>query len=249
MTVQEQQKNLSVQTSLRVEKFLSKAWTADGQEGAVETAKEVAVKIGAYLASMHAGQAKLTAKLKKEAEELIVTFCDDEQKTKVAAEVNEAVNAINKLHNTAADAEKAAKQAEKDRLAAEKAAKTAADKAEKAAAKKLKDELAAAKKLEAAQDWDAIIAWRPEGREQVSLRTMQANIITGDTRGYYVHYPLLDEAYRIADISSKSVYLLSHYDSDGTPKYWEMAMSQFDETTKTVTNKGGTKTIYRFYVG
>lgn len=242
----EQQKLVAVNTSIRLDKYLSKVWTNDGQAGAVETAKEVAVKIGAYLASMHTGQSKLTASLREEAEKLIVTFCDSEQSEKVRAELKEAVDAINSLHNSQAAAEKAAKQAEKDRQAAEKQAAREADKAEKEAAKKLKNELAAQKKLEASQDWDAIIAWRPEGRAQVSLRTMQANIITGD---YYLHYPDIDEAYKVSDISSKSVYLLSHYLADGTPMYWEMAISQFDESSGLVTNKSGAQTAYRFYVG
>ena len=244
----ETQQQIAVDTAARIKTYLSKSWLADGQaaDAVAETAEIVASSIKAWLSALH-GPTAIVTEAAAAAKKAIKSHCYEDEAASIAAMYNEAIAAINGLHNNAAVF--AAAQAENDRLQAEKLAKKAADNAAREAAKKLKEELAAAKKLEASQDWDAIIAWRPEGREQVSLRTMQANLLTGDTRGYFVQYPVLDEAYKIADISSKSIYLLSHYDSDGTPMYWEMAISQFDETTKIVTNKSGAQTIYRFFVG
>ena len=237
-------------TAKRIKKYLSKSWTEDGQdpEAVEEISNKISSSIMDWLLALHGPTAKAT-EAATAAKKAIKTHCYEDEATALADMYNEAIKCINDLHNNASDAQKAAKQAEKDRLQSEREAKKIADKAKKIADKERAKALAARKKLEASQDWDAIIAWQPEGREQVSLRTMQANILTGDERIYYLHYPDLDEAYKVADISSKSLYLLSHYDSIGTPMQWEMAISQFDETNSLVTNKAGAQTIYRFYVG
>ena len=250
--IQDQQEKLAVDTAERIKKYLSKSWTEDGQdaEAVEEISNEISSSIVDWLLAMH-GPTAITTKAATAAKKAIKTHCYEDEAAALADMYNEAINAINDLHNDATASKQAeqAKQAEKDRLQSEREAKKIADKAKKVADKAKKDELAARKKLEASQDWDAIIAWQPEGRERVSLRTMQANIITGDARIYYLHYPDLDEAYKVVDMSAKSLYLLSHYDSVGTPIQWEMAISQFDETSSLATNKAGAQTIYRFYVG
>ena len=248
--ITQQQKKLAVDSAERIKKYLSRTWTDDGQEAdaVAETSNKVADAVKEWLLALHGPTATAT-KAAAAAKKAIKTHCYEDETSSIVAMYNEAISAINGLHNKASEAEKQAKQAEKARLQAEREAAKEADKAKKVADKEKKIADKAAKKLEASQDWDAIIGWRPEGQERVSLRTMQANIITGDARNYHIHYPDIDEAYRITDISSKSLYLLSHYDSDGTPMSWEMALSQFDESAGLVTNKGGTQTTYRFYVG
>ena len=252
MTIQEQQQTLAVDTAERIKKYLSRTWTEDGQatDAVAETSAKVADAIKDWLLALH-GPTAIATKAVATAKKAIKTHCYEDEASSVADMYNEAIMHINDLHNnaTAKQEAKQAKQAENDRLRSEREAKKIADKKIKIADKAKKNELAARKKLEASQDWDAIIAWRPEGRELVSLRTMQANLLTGDTRNYHVHYPDLDEAYRITDMSAKSLYLLSHYDSVGTPILWEMAISQFDEASSIATNKAGAQTIYRFYVG
>ena len=251
-TIQKQQQQISLQTAERIKKYLSRTWTEDGQEAeaVAETSDKVSSSIMDWLSALH-GPTAIVTEAAAAAKKSIKTNCYEDEATALADMYNEAIAEINDLHNNnkAPDAEKQAKQAEKDRLRAEQEAKKMADKAQKEEDTKIKNELAAKKKLQASQDWDAIIAWRPEGRERVSLRTMQTNLLTGDGRIYYLQYPDLDEAYKVSDISVRSVFLLSHYDSAGTPMYWEMAISQFDESTGIVTNKGGTQTTYRFYVG
>ena len=249
-TIKDQQQQIAVETAERIKKYLSRTWTEDGQEAeaVAETSAKVADAIKAWLSALH-GPTAIVTKAAAAAKKAVKTHCYEDEATALADMYNEAIAEINGLHNKASDAKKQAKQAENDRLQSEREAKKMADKAKKEADKKIKNELAAKKKLQASQDWDAIIAWRPEGRELVSMRTMQANLLTGDARRYYLHYPDLDEAYKVSDISARSVFLLSHYDSVGTPIYWEMAISQFDESTGIVTNKAGTQTTYRFYVG
>ena len=246
LTIKDQHEKLAVDTAERIKKYLSKSWTEDGQDAddVAQISNKISSSIMDWLLALH-GPTAIATKAATAAKKAIKTHCYEDEGEVLADMYNEAINTINGLHNKASDAEKE----EKARLHAEREAKKVADKAKKEEDKKRKNELAAAKKLEASQDWDAIIAWRPEGRAQVSLRTMQANLLTGDARRYYLHYPDIDEAYKVVDISSRSLYLLSHYDSVGTPMYWEMSIAQFDDVTGIVTNKGGAQTTYRFYVG
>ena len=138
-----------------------------------------------WLLALH-GPTAIVTKAATAAKKAIKTHCYEDEASSIAAMYGEAIAEINSLHNNhASEAEKQAKQAENDRLRAEREARKAEDKAKKEADKKIREALAHAKKLEASQDWDAIIAWRPEGRELVSLRTMQANLLTGDARRYY----------------------------------------------------------------
>jgi hypothetical protein len=232
---------LAVETATRIQKYLSRSWTEDGQEAEAvqEVSAKVADSIREWLLALH-GPTSIVSEAAAAAKKTILTHCYADEVKNIEDMYKEAISTIYDLHNNDA-AREAAKQAEKA------AAREAAKKLEEAKIKKAA--LAAKKKLEASQDWDAIISWRPEGREMISLRAMQTNIVTGDARDYYVHYPALDEAYRVSDVSARSIYLLSHYDSTGTPIYWEMAISQFNEVTNVVTNKLGGQTTYRFYVG
>jgi hypothetical protein len=245
---------VAVETATRIQKYLSRTWIEDGQEAdaVAEISNNVAYAISEWLMALHGPTAKVS-EAAAAAKKTILTHCYADESKNIKDMYEEAIGAINDLHNKEAaedaTAKAVAQEAEKDRLKAEREAEREAKKIKKEEEKIKKAALAAKKKLEASQDWDAIISWRPEGREMISLRTMQTNKFTGDDREYYIHYPDLEEAYKVSDVSVRSIYLLSHYDSTGTPNFWEMAISQFDEATNVVTNKAGEQTTYRFYVG
>ena len=221
-TIREQQQKLAVDTAIRIQKYLSKVWTDDSQEGAVETAKEVSTKIGAYLASMHTGQAKMTAELKKEAYDLITTLCDDDQKTKVTDELREAIAAINLLANNQAAAVFAAAQAENDRLQAEKlAAKLAAKKAadEKKAADKAASEARKKQKM-AAQN--ALKNFRPEDCTLIKFEEMQ--------KGDYIKFDNIagyTDVYPVYDLSNDYLYVIEGYNVAHKPDTINIDLAQF----------------------
>ena len=225
-TIQEQQKLVAVSTSVRIEKYLSKAWTDDSQEGAVETAKEVAVKIGAYLASMHTGQAKLTASLMREVDKLVTTLCDDEQSKKLRAEMKEAVDAINSLHNTSAAVEKSEKAAEKERQAAEKAAAREKAAAEKAAKEKKDKEDKEQRKLAAMAAKKALQNFKPDEYVGIEFGEMKKGdyISFHNVAGYTDIYP-------VYDLSSESLYVIEGYSSTFKPDIISVDLDQFHVLT------------------
>ena len=226
-TIQEQQQKLAVDTAVRIQKYLSRVWTADSQEGAVETAKEVSTKIGAYLTSMHTGQSKMTAELKEEADKLIITLCDDEQKAKVTAEVKEAVDAINSLHNTSAAVEKSEKAAEKERQAAEKAAAREKAKVKKESDKKAADEAKKQRQLAAKAAQKALQNFKKEDYNLIKFEEMEkGDFISFDNiEGYTDVYP-------VYDLSRESLYVIEGYSSAFKPDIISVDLDQFHVLTE-----------------